>query len=296
MDKKIKEKIDNFLMKSSTLPKIIVIYWPTACWKTNLSLDIAEYLGTEIIWADSRQIYRGLDIWTWKIKEKEKRWIKHHMIDIKDIKEEYSVWEYKKDSKKIINEIHSKNLIPIICGWTGLYIDAISYNFDIPEIEPDWVLRNELEILRIEKWNEYIWNMLHELDPDYANDIEKNNYRYVIRWIEVFKKSKKALKKKLPETYDKLFITPYEWDREDLYSKINLRIDEMFQDGLIDEVKSLINQGYEKNDYWMVSIWYREPISYIEWEINLEECKNLVKQHNRNYAKRQLTWFKKYEK
>lgn len=292
------EKIEKHINNTNPLPKIIIIYWPTACWKTKLSLDIAEKLNTEIIWADSRQIYRLMDIWTGKIKETEKRGIQHYMIDIFDIDKIYSAWEYKKDAEKIIQNLHLKAKVPVICWGTWLYIDSIAFNFDIPESEPDWDYRNFLEQIRLEKWNEYIWNMLNEIDPYYANELEINNYRYIIRWLEVFKqiwKSKKEIRKRIDPKYDVLFITPYDNNRPKLYERINNRIEEMFDEWLIKEVKNILNKWYTKSDYWMNTIGYKEVIEYLEWEINLDKCKELVKQHNRNYAKRQLTWYRRYE-
>lgn len=292
------ENLENFLNKKTKLPKIIIIYGPTACWKTALSIDIARKLETEIIWADSRQIYKLLDIGTGKIKEEEKKWIKHHMIDFLNIDEEYSVWEYKKEAERLILEIHNKWKIPVICWWTWLYLDSIAFNFDIPEIKPDWVYREELEKIRLEKWNEFIWKMLEKIDSEYANELEINNHRYVIRWLEIFSqtwKSKKELKKKLPPKYDILFITPYDWDRQKLYSRINSRIEEMFSEWLLEEVNNILAKWYSKTDFGLNTIWYKEIITYLEWNITIEESKDLIKQHNRNYAKRQLTWFRKYE-
>jgi tRNA dimethylallyltransferase len=290
------KKVESFLNKKSTLPKLIVIYWPTACGKTALSIEVAKELNTEIISADSRQIYKWLDIWTGKITKKEMWWIKHYMIDIINIDKNYSVWEYKKKVEKIINSLHKKWKIPILCGGTGLYIDSIIYNFDIPEVAPDWKYREKLEKIRLKKWNDYLWGKLNILDPNYAKTLHPNNYRYVIRWLEVLKntwKSKFDLKQKLKQKYDILFLNPFDWNRDKLYKKINKRIGEMFEKWLIDEIKKLLKK-YSKNSFWLNTIWYKELLDYIEWKLTYEECKNLVAQHNRNYAKRQLTWFKKY--
>jgi tRNA dimethylallyltransferase len=290
--------LKKFINKKTNLSKIIVIYWPTACGKTNLSIDIAKFLKTEIISTDSRQIYKYLNIWTWKITKKEMVWIKHHMINIIDINKDYSVWEYKKNVEKIINSIQKKWKIPILCWWTGLYIDSIIYNFNIPEVPPDWQYRDKLEKIRIKKWNDFLWEMLNKVDPNYAKTLSSNNYRYVIRWLEVFTKtwkSKLNFWEKLEKKYDILFLTPFDWNREILYKKINERIEKMFDQWLINEVKKILKKWYTKNDFWLNTIWYKEVIDYINWEIDLSECKKLVAQHNRNYAKRQLTWFKKYK-
>jgi tRNA dimethylallyltransferase len=290
--------LKKFINKKTNLSKIIVIYWPTACGKTNLSIDIAKFLKTEIISTDSRQIYKYLNIWTWKITKKEMVWIKHHMINIIDINKDYSVWEYKKNVEKIINSIQKKWKIPILFWWTCLYIDSIIYNFNIPEVPPDWQYREKLEKIRIKKWNDFLWEMLNKVDPNYAKTLSSNNYRYVIRWLEVFTKtwkSKLNFWEKLEKKYDILFLTPFDWNREILYKKINERIEKMFDQWLINEVKKILKKWYTKNDFWLNTIWYKEVIDYINWEIDLSECKKLVAQHNRNYAKRQLTWFKKYK-
>ncbi len=291
------QQILNFIKKKSQLPKLIVIYWPTASWKTALSLKVAELIDSEIISADSRQIYKQLNIWTWKITKEEMNSIIHYMIDIIDIDKDYSVWEYKQETEKIIEDISKKWKIPVICWWTWLYIDSIIYNFKLPEVEADWEFREKMEKLRLEKWNEYLWEMLNKVDSDYATSLSPNNYRYVMRWLEVFEKtwkSKLELKQKNEVKYDILFMTPYNWDRQALYNKINSRIDEMFKDGLLDEVKDILKK-YPKDSFWLNTIWYKEVIDYLDWNISFEECVNMVKQHNRNYAKRQLTWFRKYE-
>jgi len=290
------DRVNEFLEKKLDLPKVIIIYWPTASGKTSMSIEVAKYLNSEIIWADSRQIYRMLDIWSWKITEEEKQWVPHNMIDIIDINEKYSVWEYKKDTKTIIDNLINKEKVPIICWWTWLYLDTVAFNFNIPEIEPDWELRWELEEIRLEKWNKHLWNMLHEIDSEYAETLEANNYRYVIRWIEIIRKtgkSKLELKTKNEPIYDILFLAPFIESREKLYDKINRRIDEMFEQWLIDEVKNILDI-YPKNSFWLNTIWYKEVIEYLDGNITLERCKELVKQHNRNYAKRQFTWFRKY--
>lgn len=291
------KKIEEFLQKKSELPKLLVIYWPTASGKTGLSIEIAKQFNSEIIWADSRQIYKYLDIWTGKITEEEKEGIPHNMIDIINPDENYSVWEYKKQVIPLIEEINSRWKLPILCWGTWLYIDSIIYNFSVPEIEPNWELRKELEQIRLERWNEYLWNILNEIDPEYASELHPNNYRYVERAIEVKKttgKSKKELKAKENKIFDYLLISPDYSDRERLYNKINSRIDEMFNWWLIDEVKYILNLWYKKDCFWLNTIGYKEIVGYLNSEITLDEAINLVKQHNRNYAKRQITWFNKY--
>lgn len=291
------KKVDTFLKERSLKKKIIVIYWPTACWKTSLSIDIAKHINSEIISTDSRQIFKDLNIWTWKISFEEIKWIKHYMIDIINADDVYSVWEFKKKANNHIDEIVKKWKIPILCWGTWLYIDSLIYDFDIPEVPADEKLRTELEKERIEKWNEYIWEKLNQIDPEYAKELHPNNYRYVIRAIEVKTltwKSKKDFRTEKKSKYDILFLTPYNGDREKLYQRINKRIEEMFENWLVLEVKNLLKK-YNSNDFWMKTIWYKEVIDYLSDKNTLEECIELVKKNNRNYAKKQLTWFRKYE-
>lgn len=293
-----KKEVLDFLKKDSNwLKKLIVIYGPTASWKTGLSIEVAKIINTEIISTDSRQIYIWLDIWTWKITDKEKQWVKHYMIDILEPNEEYSVWIYKKEAEKYLDDIYAKWKIPILCWWTGLYIDSLIFDFDIPKLPADKDLRDKLEQERLEKWNEYIRKKLYEIDPEYAKELHPNNYRYVIRAIEVKTltwKSKKDFRKEKKLKYDVLFLTPYDWDREKLYKRIDERIERMFEDWLVNEVENLLKK-YNENDFWMRSIGYKEVIDFLNWKINYEECVELVQKNNRNYAKRQLTWFNRYE-
>ena len=290
--------LKKFLEKKSEKNKIIVIYWPTACGKTDLAIKIAKFLNSEIISTDSRQIFKWIDIWTGKVTEEEKEWIIHHMIDIIEPNQEYSVWEFKKEAEKIIKNIFRKWKIPILCWGTWLYIDSLIYDFKIPKVPADPILREKLEEERIKFWNEFIWKKLQEIDPDYASELHPNNYRYVIRALEVkilTWKSKKEFREEKNLKYDTFFITPYDWNREKLYEKIDLRIKSMFENWLLEEVRNLLIK-YKKIDFWMQTIWYKEIIDFFEWKLSFDDCVALVQKHNRNYAKRQLTWFRKYEK
>ena len=172
------------------------------------------------------------------------------------------------------------------------------YDFKIPKVPADPILREKLEDERIKFWNEFIWKKLQEIDPDYASELHPNNYRYVIRALEVkilTWKSKKEFREEKNLKYDTFFITPYDWNREKLYEKIDLRIKSMFENWLLEEVRNLLTK-YKKTDFWMQTIWYKEIIDFFEWKLNFDDCVALVQKHNRNYAKRQLTWFRKYEK
>ncbi len=292
------DKLKEFLKKEWNKSKIIVIYWPTASWKTALSIDVAKQMQSEIISTDSRQIFKYLDIWTWKIIEEEKEWIPHHMIDIIEPNQNYSVWEFKDKAENIISDIYSKWKIPILCWGTWLYIDSLIYDFNIPRIPADEKIRLQLEKEAEEFWNEYVHNKLKEIDPEYALELHPNNIRYIIRAIEVKLltwKSKRDFREEKTLKYDTLFLTPYNGDREYLYSRINKRVGMMFDDWLIEEVNFLLKKWYKREDFWMWTIWYKEIMYYLDWKLILSETIALVQKHNRNYAKKQLTWFRKYE-
>lgn len=294
----LEKEFEKFLKKNNWKKKIVVIYWPTACWKTDLSIKIAKKIDSEIISTDSRQIFKWLDIWTWKITKEETQGIIHHMIDIIFPNKDYSVSEFKTEAEKILENIWEKWKIPILCGWTGLYIDSLIYDFKIPKVPADEKLRDKLEKERIEFWNEFIWQKLFEIDKEYAKELHPNNYRYVIRALEVkilTGKSKLDFREEKILKYDTFFVTPYDWNREKLYEKINKRIKIMFETGLLEEVQNLLKK-YKKDDFWMKTIWYNEIIDFLEWKISFDEAVELVAKHNRNYAKRQLTWFRRYEK
>lgn len=291
-------KFKEFLEKKTEKQKIIVVYWPTACWKTDLAIKIAKSINSEIISTDSRQIFKYLDIWTGKVTENEKQWIIHHMIDIIEPDREYSVWEFKVEAEKILENIFKKWKIPILCGGTGLYIDSLIYDFKIPKVPADARIRQDLEFEREKYWNEFIWKKLQELDPEYASELHPNNYRYVIRALEVKMltgKSKTDFREEKTLKYEIFLVTPYDWNRAKLYEKIDKRIKIMFETWLLKEVQDLLKK-YNKNDFWMKTIWYKEIVDFLEWNMTLDECIALVQKNNRNYAKRQLTWFRRYEK
>jgi len=289
--------IDQFVSKESSKSKIIVIYGPTACGKTSLSLQVAKSLQTEIISTDSRQIYQGMNLGTWKILPEEMQGIPHHMIDFLSPDTPYSVWEYHESAKKVLSQLLENGKIPILVWGTGLYIDSLVYDFVIPAVPACETLRAELEAQAWEFWKDFVYQKLVNLDPEYAKELHPNNLNYVIRAIEVKMlswKSKKDYRTEKTLLYDTLFLTPYDQDRAKLYEKIDARILQMFEAGLVEEVQELLEK-YSPHSPWLLSIGYKEVNDYLEWKISLEACKALVQKHNRNYAKRQLTWFGRYQ-
>ncbi len=293
-----KEKLQKFINKKSD-KKLIVIYWPTACWKTAISIDIAKILDTEIISTDSRQIFKYMDIGTAKVTQEEMQWVTHHMIDIVNPDEKYSVWQFKQTTIPILEKLWNSWKIPILCGWTGLYIDSIIYDFIIPRVEPNIELREKLEQEAKDFGNNYVHEKLEKLDPLYANNIHPNNLRYVIRAIEVktmtWIKKTDFIKEKVLK-YDTFFVNPYDWDRKTLYDRIDRRVNIMITWWLIDEVNNILKMWYKENDFGLETIGYKEICSYLNWKITFDEAISQIQQNSRNYAKRQLTWFRKYDK
>ena len=293
----LEKKVQDFLERVSDKKKIIVIYWPTWSWKTSLSIKVAKIIDAEIISTDSRQIYRDMNIGTWKITNEEMENVPHHMLDLINPDETYSVWEFKNTTEEIISDIYSKGKMPILCWGTGLYIDSLIFDMDIPKVIANSTLREVLENEAKEYWNEYVYKKLVDLDPEYAKELHPNNVQYVIRALEVkiiTGQSKKDFRTGRKLKYDVLFLTPEIESREYLYNRINTRVKMMFDEGLVEEVKSL-RKKYSDETPGLKTIWYIEVVNYLKWETTLEESIELVQQHNRNYAKRQFTRFKRYE-
>lgn len=260
---------------------VIVVLGPTAVGKTKMSVELAKLLNGEIINVDSTQIYKDLDIATAKIKDEEKEGIPHHLFDIRNIKEDYTVYDYQKDCRSKIEEILSKNKTPILVGGTGLYIKAALYDYKFND-----EVNNQFEDLT----NEEIHNKLKELDENI--DIHINNRKRLVRALNYclnnnLKFSEKEKTDKL--LYDTVFIG-LTTDRNILYDRINKRVDIMFKDGLLEEAKKIYDSNIRTKAV-MTPIGYKELFPYFENKKSLEECLDLIKQNSRKYAKRQYTWF-----
>ena len=280
--------------------KIIVIVGPTAVGKTYISVELAKKLNTEIISADSMQIYKGMNIGTAKITEEEKQGIIHHMIDIINPDEEYSVSEFKYDAEKIIDRLLSENRIPIIVGGSGLYVNSLIYDLDFGNTKSNKKLREYYTYYYKEHGEDALYDKLLKIDPVAAEKIHKNNIKRIIRALEVyditgvkFSELNTDIRKK-SNKYDCILIG-LSMERKVLYERINQRVDEMLSNGLVDEVSSLINKGYGKNLVSMRGIGYKEIIEYLEGNTDYEEAVNTLKQNTRRFAKRQYTWFLKDE-
>lgn len=279
------------------LRSLIVVAGPTASGKSAVSVKLAKMLDTEIISADSMQIYKGLDIGTAKITNEEMQGIPHHMIDIVPPDCSYSVNEYSVSAQKIADELCGQGKIPILCGGTGLYINSVIDNFDLTEHKSDPVLREELYKLYDEKGGEYLLDILKEFDPETANTLHPNNYRRIVRAIEFYKVSgitiseQKRITQNAPKKYKTYFFV-LTTDRDRLYERINKRVDKMLSDGLLDEVTKLFQSGIPKNATGMQAIGYKEFASVLAGEMSVAEACEDIKRESRRYAKRQLTWFR----
>ncbi len=276
--------------------KLIVVLGPTSVGKTKVSVDIAKKIDSEIISTDSMQIYKKMDIGTAKITDSEKEGIKHHMIDLIDPDEEFTVYDYQNLSLDIINNLLSKNKIPILVGGSGLYINSILYDLDFNKVSSNDEVRKKYYNLEKENGKMYIYDMLKEKDPEAAEKIHPNNVKRVVRALEVLeisgeKYSQNSNFRKYSNKYD-FIIIGLEMNRELLYNRINKRVDEMIKEGLINEVEELYNNGYDKSYQSMQAIGYKEIIDFKEGNISKDEALRLIKRNTRRFAKRQITWFK----
>lgn len=277
------------------MDKIILIAGPTGVGKTAASVSVAKKIGGEIISADSMQIYRKMDIGTAKIMPDEMKGIPHHLIDIVEPYDEFSVKDFDDMSKTAIKEISGRSNIPVIAGGTGLYINAIVYDMDYNKVTTDSEFRNELWKYYEEKGTEELYNILLKHDPE--TKIEKQNIKRVIRAIEIIKNNgefRQFSNMKKNSMYDIRMYVLYR-ERSKLYEIINSRVDHMVKSGLVDEVRSLLNDGLDKSCQSMKAIGYRQIISYLEGEYDLNTAIEFIKRDSRRYAKRQLTWFRRYE-
>lgn len=270
--------------------RVVAVVGATASGKTKYAVELAKRIDGEIISADSRLVYKGLDIGTAKPTDDEMCGIPHYMIDIVEPEFDYSAGLYVDGAKKHIKDIISRGKVPIVAGGTGLYFRLLLENYSLPDIKPDYELRDELSKL---SYNE-LYMMLSELDCDAANSVEKNDKKKLIRYIEIVKLTGKPLNDargiKTPE-FDVEWIG-LNFPREELYDRINRRVDVMVEQGLVDETKSLIEKHGRISNI-TDTIGYREILEFLDGKMTLEEAKDKLKQNTRNYAKRQLTWFRK---
>ncbi len=286
MTKNLTEKTKKILTKN----KVIAIVGATASGKTSYAIELAQKINGEVISADSRLVYKGFNIGCAKPTLDEQQGIKHHMIDIVAPEYNYSAGLYETDAKKCINDIISRGKTPIIAGGTGLYFRVLLENYDLPKIEPDYELRTELNKFNTNE----LYKILIDLDNDCDQSIATTDRKKLIRAIEIVKISGKPLNKArgIKDSEYEVEWIGRNFPRAELYERINKRVDIMFENGIIEETKFLLKK-HGRIPNIIYTIGYQEVIAFLDGELTLEEAKDRLKQNTRNYAKRQLTWFRK---
>ena len=278
--------------------KLVAVVGPTASGKTRLAIEIAKRFNGEIVGADSMKIYKYMDIGTAKPTAEERAEAAHHMIDFLEPDVQYSVADYTKMAHEVIGEIASRGKLPVMCGGTGLYINSVVDDVTFGEIETDYELRAELQRIAETEGTQKLLNMLGEFDPESAAKLHPNNQRRIVRAIEFYRttgvtiSAHQKMTKEKESRYEPVMLS-VAWDRQELYDRINRRVDIMINDGLFDEVRELMDRGYTQRLNSMQGIGYKEVIDCIEGRMSYEETVELIKQSSRRYAKRQLTWFKR---
>lgn len=277
---------------------LIILTGPTAVGKTKLSIALAKAIDGEIISADSMQVYRGMDIGSAKIKKEEMQGVPHYLIDVLEPEEEFHVVKFQQMAKEAMQKIRAKGKIPIVVGGTGFYIQALLYDIDFTENEKDDAYRRHLEQLTEEKGAVYLHDMLRHVDEKAAEEIHENNVKRVIRALEFYHQTGKKISEHNEEERGK--ESPYSFcyfvlndDRQKLYEQIERRIDEMVEEGLIEEVRTLKEQGFTRDMVSMQGLGYKEILDYLDGKTTLEEAIYVLKRDTRHFAKRQITWFRR---
>ncbi|MDO7904952.1 tRNA (adenosine(37)-N6)-dimethylallyltransferase MiaA [Paenibacillus sp. JX-17] len=283
-------------MTALTKPKLLVLVGPTAIGKTRMSIELAREFNCEIISGDSMQVYRHMDIGTAKIKPEEMQGIPHHLIDIHEPDFPFSVAAFQEECRRLIPEITQRGKLPFIVGGTGLYVESVCYEFQFSEVGADDDYRRELEQFALEHGAQALHDRLRTIDPTSANRLHPNDQRRVIRAMEIYHVSGTTLSSQLAaqkkeSPYD-LCLIGLTMDRQMLYNRIEDRIDEMLQQGLVEEVASLLERGVKTEYISMQGLGYKEIAAYLQGSVSYEASVEWLKRDTRRYAKRQLSWFR----
>lgn len=277
---------------------LIILTGPTAVGKTALSIKLAKAVNGQMISADSMQVYRKMDIGTAKITKEEMQGIPHYLIDVLDPAEDFNVVMFQKMAKEALEKIYAEGAIPIIVGGTGFYIQALLYDINFEENDGDTAIRVKYQALADENGPEYVHQLLRDIDPVSADEIHANNVKRVIRALEFYEQTGHRMsehnmeQKQRESAYNSCYFVLND-DRKLLYDRIERRIDIMLEQGLVNEVRSLKEQGYTRDLVSMQGLGYKEILAYLENEISLDEAIYILKRDTRHFAKRQLTWFKR---
>jgi len=277
-------------------PNLLVLVGPTAVGKTKLSIEIAKAFSCEIISGDSMQVYRGMDIGTAKIQSSEMEGIPHHLIDVLNPDEPFSVAQFQDSCRQLIPEIGERGKLPFIVGGTGLYVESVCYEYQFTDTGADEGFRSQMQNIADGEGNEALHARLAAVDPQSAERLHPNDVRRVIRALEIYHMSGMTLSSQL-ESQNKqspynLCIIGLTMDRQMLYNRIEQRIDEMMDAGLVDEVRSLLGQGFTRNLISMQGLGYKEILEHLEDGVPLEDAVTKLKRDTRRFAKRQLSWFR----
>lgn len=279
------------------MPKLLVICGPTASGKTSLAVKCAKALDTEIISADSMLVYKGLDIGTAKPTEEEKEGIKHHLIDVASPLESFSVSDYEKLALPIAERLLKEGKTPVVCGGTGFYVRALLYKSQFGNAGADEAVRKKYEAVLSDRGAVYLHKLLEDRDPESAKILHFNDTKRVIRALEIFevtgKKKSEQKDEEIPR-FDFVSIS-VDFPRAALYERIERRVDKMFEDGLKEEVKGLLARGIDGKRQCMQGIGYKEVAEGLRLGLSDEEIAEAVKKNTRNYAKRQITFFKRMQ-
>jgi len=281
---------------SEKYPPLIVVLGPTASGKSELALSLAEHMDGEIVCADSRQIYKNLNIGTAKPDSYDRKRVPHHLVDIVDILEEFTLNDFQKSAMNAILDIYDRGKIPFLVGGTALYIKAVTEGLHIPFVPPDLSFRRKMKDFAVKEGIPYLYEKLQKEDPVAAGKIHKNDLRRIIRALEVFESSSRSIitlqNERNPVPFKSIKIG-IKWPREILYNRIEKRVDKMFNHGFIDEVLSLLKSGYTFRIPPLDALGYPEVSDYLKGRANLKETGRIMKRNTRRFSKRQMTWFKK---
>ena len=282
----------------------MIVAGPTASGKSEVSIKLAKALNGEVVSCDSAQIYEGMDIGTSKVSKKDMQGIEHHLLDICKPQDDFTVANFKRECEKVIDDIHSRGKLPILCGGTGLYINAIIFDMQFEGVKTEKEARQKFEEMARKYGNEYLYKELQRINPGVAERIHPNNTVRVIRALSVLESEgcdgrssnlgDLSLARKRENAFDfiKLVIT---WPRDVLYSRINKRVDTFFDEGLVSEVQGLLEGGVPQEANALKAIGYKEIVAYLNGEMDFKTANELIKRNTRRFAKRQLTWFKRYD-
>ena len=277
---------------------LIILTGPTAVGKTKASIGLAKAIGGEIISADSMQVYKYMDIGSAKIRPEEMQHVPHYLVDELEPDDEFHVVRFQQMAKEAMKKIYAAGHIPIVVGGTGFYIQALLYDIDFTDNDNDTSLRAELETFAEEHGAEALHEKLREVDPKSADTIHANNIKRVIRALEFYQKT--GMKISEHNETERQKESPYQFvyfilndDRKNLYRRIDLRVDQMIEEGLVAEVKAFKARGYDRSMVSMQGLGYKEILAYLNGEMSLETAVNILKRDTRHFAKRQLTWFRR---